>query len=108
MGRLSSFLAGLLVGAAVMFTALKYHVVRANDGWHLIPKLQSDFSQTYVDVRQFTPADWNEHRELAVAIVKADKGHLMSDSALGHVRQAVDSVLHNLGGPNTSIPGASP
>ena len=89
-----------------MFTSLKYHVVRADDGIHLIPKLQSDFSQTYVDVREFSPSDWNEHRELAVALVRADKGHLLSDSALGTVRTAVDNVLNNLSGPDVSIPGS--
>jgi hypothetical protein len=105
-GRLSFFVAGLLVGAAAMFTSLKYHVVRANDGFHLIPKMQSDFSETYVDVRNFSPTDWNEHRELAVALVKADKGHLLNDSALGSVRTAVDNVLNNLNSHELAIPAS--
>jgi hypothetical protein len=104
MGRISFFLAGIMVGAVAMFTTLKYHVVRAEDGFHLVPKMQSDFSDPYVDVRNFTMSDWDNHRELAVAIVKADKGHLLQDSALGGLRQQVDHVLESLQGPAVSIP----
>ena len=103
MGRISFFLAGLLVGALAMFTSLKYHVVRADDGFHLVPKMQSDFSEAYVDVRQFDSSDWNDHRELAVAVVKADKSHLLQDSTLGGLRESVDTVLQNLHGVPASI-----
>lgn len=103
MGRLTFFLAGLLVGAMAMFTALKYHVVRAEDGVHLVPKMTSDFRDMYVDVREFDAADWNRHRELAVALVKADKAHVLQEAAMGGLRETVDSVLKNLQSPPTSI-----
>lgn len=60
-----------------MFTSLKFHVVRAEDGFHLIPKMTSDFSEVYVDIRQFDLQDWDNHRSLAVAIVQAEKGYLL-------------------------------
>ncbi len=54
MARLGSFLVGIAVGGAAVFTGLKYHVVRANDGVHLVPKLQAQFDEAYVDIRKFT------------------------------------------------------
>ena len=55
MGRLSTFVFGGIIGAVLVFGSLKYHLVRAPDGLHLIPKLESNLSETYVDVRQFGP-----------------------------------------------------
>ena len=65
-------------------------------GFHTVPKLSSQFSQTYVDIRQFDLADWDEHRTLAVALVRADKGHLLKDAASSSLRRSVDGVLEML------------
>jgi hypothetical protein len=97
MGQISSFIGGFLVGGAAVFTGLKYHVVRANDGVHLVPKLQAQFDDAYVDIRQFTYEDWNKHRSLAVAMTQAEKGYLLQESATDSLRQSVDSVLEGLG-----------
>ena len=91
------FLLGLVVGGAIVFGSLKYHIVRAEDGFHTVPKLSSQFSQTYVDIRRFDLADWDEHRTLAIALVRADKGHLLKDSASSSLRRSVDGVLEMLG-----------
>jgi hypothetical protein len=96
MNRLAFFSLGLLVGAAVMFTSLKYHVVRAEDGFHLIPKLSSDFSEVYVDIRQFNLTDWDNHRSLAVAIVQAEKGYLLKGAASETLQRSAHSVLDML------------
>ncbi len=97
MARLGSFLVGIAVGGAAVFTGLKYHVVRANDGVHLVPKLQAQFDEAYVDIRKFTFEDWNQHRSLAVAMTQADKGYLLQESATDSLRRSVDSVLEGLG-----------
>ena len=47
----------------------------------LVPKLQAQFDEAYVDIRQFTFEDWNQHRSLAVAMTQADKGYLLQESA---------------------------
>lgn len=112
MARLGSFLVGAVVGGVAVFTGLKYHVVRANDGVHLVPKLQAQFDEAYVDIRQFTFEDWNQHRSLAVAMTQADKGYLLQESATDSLRRSVDSVLEGLGNfrgqptapPNNSNP----
>lgn len=97
MGQLGSFISGLAVGAAAVFVGLKYHVVRANDGVHLVPKLQAQFDEAYVDIRKFGYEDWNKHRGLAVAMVQAEKGYLMQETTTDSLRRSVDSVLEGLG-----------
>lgn len=96
MGKLGSFIVGVAVGGVACYTGLKYHVVRAEDGFHFIPKLQAQFDEAYVDIRQFTITDWNEHRGLAVALTQSDKAYLMQDSANESFRQSVDGVLKGL------------
>lgn len=93
MGRFGSFLLGVLVGAGLVFGALKYHVVQANDGFHFVPKITSGFEDTYVDVRNFGLNDWTEHRALSMALVKADKAHLMDDAATFQLRETLDGWL---------------
>jgi hypothetical protein len=93
----SAFLFGIAVGAAGMYTSQTYHVVRANDGFHFVPKMSTDFADTYVDIRSFTLRDWEQHRTLAVALTKANKTHLLDDSAGDQIRQAAQGVLNALG-----------
>ena len=97
MNRLSTLLMGVFVGAAPMFTAMKYHVVRADDGVHMIPKVSAELGGAYVDIREFDASQWDDNRALAVAIVNADKDYLLKDSAASSFRSTVDSVLQSLG-----------
>jgi len=92
------FFMGLVIGAFLMLGALRYHVVRADDGVHLVPKVSAQLGETYVDIRGFDINDWNQHRGLAVALTQAGKGELMQASAGESVRQAVDQVLAGLKG----------
>jgi hypothetical protein len=98
MGRIGSFLCGTVVGAVTVFGALKYHVVRANDGVHFVPKVTSGFEDTYVDIRQFGFSDWNRHRSLAMALVKSDRAELMDETAALQIRQSVEAWLQGFYG----------
>ena len=100
MGRIQSFLFGALVGGLLMFSSLKYHIIRAEDGVHFVPKLEANFSDIYVDIREFHLADWRKRRALAMALMKADKSELVQDSALGSLEQSA------MDGLRTSIDGA--
>lgn len=93
MGRFSSFVFGILIGGAAVFVGLKYHVVRADDGLHMIPKQQAEFREVYVDIREFGPQDWTRHPELAAAIVKAEKGELFQGAVRQGVRDTIDGLL---------------
>jgi hypothetical protein len=96
-----TFLLGAAVGAGGMYLSRTYHVVRGNDGFHLVPKMTQDFSDPYVDVRNFDPRAWDDHRALAVALVKANKGHLITAGVGDNLRNAARGVLEMLEGNKT-------
>ncbi len=98
MGRMGSFLFGVAVGAALVFGSLKYHVLRAQDGLHVVPKVTSTFEDAYVDIRQFGPADWNEHRTLVAGLIKANKEDLIGETATYSLRASLRSALDGLTG----------
>jgi hypothetical protein len=102
MSRISSFFAGFVVGAATLFIAMQFYVVRAKDGMHLIPKLAAKLENPYVDIRSFTLSDWQNRQPLAVAIMKANQGDLMEDSALGSFKQAAQKTLDQLSGKKSN------
>ncbi len=93
MRRILSFVFGLLVGGTFVYTSLKYHIVHANDGFHLVPKLTAEFSQTYVDIRQFDLNDWADHQPLAIALTRAGQAHLLHAAAVDGLRDAVDDLF---------------
>jgi len=86
MGRLGSFVTGVIVGASSLAVATHYHVVRGKDGVFVVRKVQNNLSDIFVDTREFTPADWMEHRMLALAIMQADRGEMLQDSSLDGFR----------------------
>lgn len=93
MNRLSTFLFGVVVGGILMLVALKYHVVRAEDGVHLIPKTTSQMGDAFVDIRGFGAEQWADHEKLATAIAQSDKKYLLSDSVADGLRQNVQEVF---------------
>ena len=96
MGRIGTFVIGAVVGAVLIFGAQRYHLLRADDGFYVVPKLSATFEQAYVDVREFGVTDWVEHRELAAAIVKAKKDHLFQDSAADSFRDGLKNALDSI------------
>jgi len=93
-----NFFLGLVVGSGLMFGALTYHLVRADDGFHLVPKLEGGFGESYVDIREFTVRDWMDHRSLAAAIIRDDKESLMSDTTEESFRSRVRDALRGVVG----------
>ena len=96
MGRLMSFLTGAIVGAVIMLMASKFHFVRADDGFHMVPKLTSSMSDTYADIRDYTISDWNDHRLLLGALVRAEKSHVVEDKTLSGIGQKFDNAINSL------------
>lgn len=97
MNRISSFLIGMVAGAAALFTSENYYIVRANEGVHVVPKIAAKIEFPYRDIRNYTVEDWQNNVSLGAAIVKAEKPELMIDS-LASVRRNFDGVLNALGG----------
>ena len=93
MGRLGTFFIGFFLGGATIYLSLHFHIVRANDGIHSISKVYPKFSETYVDIREFGFADWEDHPGLAAAIVQAEKVELLGDAAVQPLRDTVNGFL---------------
>ena len=90
---MGSFFLGFLVGGAVVYGSLHYHLVRANDVLHLVPKVTSTFSETYVDVRSFGIQEWSERAALAAAIQRAGKGEILQGAVTRPVHEAIDGFF---------------
>jgi hypothetical protein len=93
MKRLMTFLCGMIAGAVLLFGALEYHVIRANDGLHLVPKLDAKLAATYVDIRTFTLADWAQHPELAAALIDDDQHELVEGAASDALHKGLNQFL---------------
>lgn len=95
MSKFSIFFIGLVMGAALIFVSLKYHVVRASDGYHWIPKTSSKLSWVYQDVREFTVDDWRNHPDLMLDITKSDDLALQEEAAKSALGNTFDSAWEN-------------
>ncbi|NOY42034.1 MAG: hypothetical protein GXP26_09375 [Planctomycetes bacterium] len=93
MRRLMTFFLGMVTGGALLYGSLNFHVIRANDGVHLVPKIEPKIAATYVDIRNFTFADWKQHTEIAAALVRAEKSDLLQNTASDALQQGLDKWL---------------
>ena len=98
MNRVFAFVLGVIAGVIGHHAALNYHVVRADNGVHLIPKISSGLSETYVDIRSFDLSAWNEHKTLAAAIVRAEKPNLLRNTMSSSLQSSIDGMMHVLDG----------
>ncbi len=90
------FFIGMFCGAAVLFVAMHYHVVRGNEGVVLVPKISNNLSDVYVDIREFDLPQWEQHKPLAAAIMKSNQAHLLENSAHRSFGNAVRELVDNL------------
>jgi hypothetical protein len=93
MRRISTFLMGMATGAMLLHGATMYHLVRAADGFHFIPKQPPRLAETYVDIRAFTMEEWAGHPQLASAAVQAGQQQLLGDAAAGTIQETLNSAL---------------
>jgi hypothetical protein len=99
MKRLMTFFFGMIAGAALLLGAQRYHVIRAEDGLHMVPKLHASLSSTYVDIRNFTVADWASHPDLASAMIADDRRELVEGAASDALQNGLDRLLNPDSGP---------
>jgi len=93
MSRLSSFLLGMVAGAALLQGATTYHIIRASDGLHFIAKRPARLGETYIDIRAFTMTDWAARPQLASALVQAKQQQLLGDSAATALQDSAKQLL---------------
>lgn len=92
MKYLTVFLLGAVLGAGGMFVGQGCHILRTGDGYELVRKVRPGFALTYVDVRDYRAEDWLAHPQLAQAVLEADKGHLIKDTAMRTLRRAIEDL----------------
>jgi len=93
MGRIGTFFVGAAIGGLAIYGSLQYHLVRADDGMHLVGKTEVTFKDFYVDVREFGPSDWIERPALAMAIMRSGKRELIHGSAVDAVNASLQDFL---------------
>lgn len=98
MNRISSFLLGIIVGAAGIIVSENYYVVRSNDSFHLVPKIASKLEMPYRDIRGYTVQDWQNNQALALAIIKSQKQDLMTETGLAGMQRQFESILKSITG----------
>ena len=92
MARIVTFLLGMAAGVVLCFVATNYHVVRAQDGFHLVHKQRARMAEAYVDVREFGVTDWTNHSELALELNAANKQYVMGDGAASAVEGGLSKL----------------
>ena len=92
MNRFSSFLIGIFLGALLMFVGLKYAIVRAGDGFHVIGKSTARLSTVYIDIREYTAADWKDHISLATDIANSNNTALQEEVTRSAMDNSIDSL----------------
>jgi hypothetical protein len=81
MRRLMALMFGVVIGAATVYTAFQYHVVRSDQRVLLVPKQRADWHEAYVDIRPWTFREWDEHPVFAQNMVVSGHGDLVIRSA---------------------------
>ncbi len=98
MGRISTFLMGIVVGAVGIVVSENYYIVRSNESIHLVPKIAARLEIPYRDIRQFTVQDWQNNQSLALAIIKSQKQDLLAETGLNNMQRQFESMLQALTG----------
>lgn len=92
MRRAYVFLFGISFGVLVCMGAMNYHVVRAQDGFHLVQKNQARLGQAYVDTRSFDAAQWGQNPELVAALRADNEQDLVNVAAPGLFQGGVNRL----------------
>ncbi len=98
MSRLTSFLLGVVVGAVGLFTSENYYIVRSDKSFYFVPKVAAKLEFPYYDIRTYTVDDWNKNPALALAIVKANKQDLLTESGMANAQEKFEQLLQSFGG----------
>ena len=94
MRRLWTFIFGVAVGGVLLWGAMHYHLLHTRDGIRVIPKVNATIAKTYVDIRDFTAADWMENSDLILALTNANETELIGDAAGSALQNGLDQLLN--------------
>lgn len=77
MRRLFAMFFGFGLGLVAMFLAFQIHIVRTDSTWHFVEKQETEFTDFYVDIREWDREEWAKHPVLQAALVKSGKAKLI-------------------------------
>lgn len=86
----------MVVGGFLLHALMTYHVVRAVDGIHIVAKRPPRLSEAFVDARAFQLSDWAARPQLASALVRAGKQHLLGETAASSLRNNFEQLMQNV------------
>ncbi|MBX3425250.1 MAG: hypothetical protein KF688_06180 [Pirellulales bacterium] len=93
MRRISTFLIGVVVGIVLLWGAMHFHLIRSQQGFHLVAKRSATLADAYVDARSFGPADWLQRPAVAEAVLRSNNDALI-DALMGDaVQNGLDKLL---------------
>jgi hypothetical protein len=92
MPRLFSFMSGAVAGVLLTMGAMNFHLVRAQDGFHVVHKIRPQLTETYLDIRTFGVSDWAAHPELVADLIHDNKQSLMEGSAAKSLQQGAQQL----------------
>jgi len=84
---------GFIAGIAALLVVQQYHIVRAEQGFHFVPRVSAGYDDIYVDIREFGFTDWKDHQGLSMALVKSNKEDLLKASAVNSVHDSINAFF---------------
>ncbi len=89
MSIFKSFLAGLGVGVAATGFVMSYHVVHTQEGLILVSRTEkAPLRSTYIDVRRWSLAMWQQYPEVTTALSQSGRGDLLLSGAANQLLDA--------------------
>lgn len=92
MRRIYVFGFGITFGVLACLGAMNLHLVRAEDGFHVVRKQRATLSSVYVDTRQFSADDWASHSELVESLRADNQQKLVNEAAPGFLQSSADRL----------------
>lgn len=97
MGIFKGFMFGMLAGAALAVFAMSYHVVHTADGLILVSRTEkAPLRSSYVDIRKWSLAKWQQYPEVSAALAQSGRGDLMRDGIADSLLQDATAKLPQL------------
>ena len=74
---------------------MHFYVVHSKEGVSVVRKVTPVAEFPYVDVRNFTMADWQKRPQLSIALTKAKKVGVLGEAATNSVGNSVGNTVSN-------------
>ncbi len=78
MSKFKTLVGGMALGATMMYVGLQYHLLRAEEGFLLVPRApQHSLKEAYANVQTWDAQSWASRPELALAVTEYGRADLI-------------------------------